>query len=264
MSTGLSRVAFARRIVLLRLKLGAGSLVSVVLLAAFGAYAQTRAGAPAAPAPTQSAPPAAQSAITVSAGTRILLQAMRPMSKASARPDAMVYLQTTFPVLTEYKVAIPAGTYVQGKLKTLKAKHERTELQMSDISFIWADGYMVTLPSAVVIMTTRADRNMVFETGTPLEMTLQSVLTVEASRAAAPAGKPTAVSAPPTRRQARCRPGTGTPGTPDIPGTPSITIPGTPGTPGTPDSPGTPGTPDIYIPGTPTIPGTPAVPCVPM
>ena len=79
----------------------------------------------------QAAPPAAESSspkdapeaplrVTVPAGTRIPLALKHAISTKSVRPGDPVYLQTTFPVAENNRILIPAGTYVQGVVDSVK------------------------------------------------------------------------------------------------------------------------------------------------
>src|ERR1041385_1662814 len=55
-------------------------------------------------------------AITVPAGTKVLLQLKGPIDTKSAHVGDGVYCQTSFPVTQENIVVIPAGTYVKGEI----------------------------------------------------------------------------------------------------------------------------------------------------
>ena len=52
--------------------------------------------------------------ITLAAGTKVPLALNSPISTKTARAGDPVYAHTTFPVVLNEHVAIPAGTYVQG------------------------------------------------------------------------------------------------------------------------------------------------------
>jgi hypothetical protein len=111
----------------------------------------------------QAAPPAEESSspkddseaplrVTVPAGTRIPLALKHAISTKSVRPGDPVYLQTTFPVTQNNRMLIPAGTYVQGVVDSIKRPGRvsgRAELLMHFTTLIFPNGYTVTLPGAV-------------------------------------------------------------------------------------------------------------------
>src|SRR5512146_1397228 len=74
------------------------------------------------PAQAQSDPPQpvqSQSAgrqVTLPAGTKVLLQLQSPIYTKTARVGDGVYCESTFPVTQDNQLAIPAGTYVKGKI----------------------------------------------------------------------------------------------------------------------------------------------------
>jgi len=109
----------------------------------------------------QAAPPAAEPAknpadaplrVTVPAGTRIPLVLKHAISTKSVRPGDPVYLETTFPVAQNNRMLIPAGTYVQGVVDSIKRPGRvkgRAELLMHFTTLIFPNGYTVSFPGAV-------------------------------------------------------------------------------------------------------------------
>lgn len=109
----------------------------------------------------QAAPPAAEPAknpadapvrVTVPAGTRIPLVLKHAISTKSVRPGDPVYLETTFPVAQNNRMLIPAGTYVQGVVESVKRPGRvkgRAELLMHFTTLIFPNGYTVSFPGAV-------------------------------------------------------------------------------------------------------------------
>lgn len=230
--------------------------------------------------------------ITLPAGSRIDVAAIRPLWANSAAPGSQIYAQTTFPVVAGSRIAIPAGTYVEGTIEKLTRptrRSNRAEIEVLFTQLIFANGYVATLPAlpgvqagAAALATSDSpslidvavqvstSNDLFLDNGAPIEITLGSPLALDGKRIAA-AGP---ISQAPDPRQFKsatlCRPTAGFPGTPGTPGTPDTVIPGTPGTPSTvipggpgmPDTviPGTPGTPDTVIPGSPGTPGTLDIP----
>ena len=110
----------------------------------------------------QAAPPAAESSkknesdapvrVTVPAGTKIPLVLKHAISTKSVRPGDPVYLETTFPVAQNNRMLIPAGTYVQGVVDSVKRAGRvsgRAELLMHFTTLIFPNGYTVMFPGAV-------------------------------------------------------------------------------------------------------------------
>lgn len=113
-------------------------------------------------AAAQAAPPAAESSkknefdapvrVTVPAGTKIPLVLKHAISTKSVRPGDPVYLETTFPVAQNNRMLIPAGTYVQGVVDSVKRAGRvsgRAELLMHFTTLIFPNGYTVSFPGAV-------------------------------------------------------------------------------------------------------------------
>ena len=73
-----------------------------LLLTAFAAVGQD------APAPEKTYP--------VPVGTKVLLSMVNSVSTKSSQPGDRVYLETTFPVVVNSRIVIPAGSYVMGTI----------------------------------------------------------------------------------------------------------------------------------------------------
>ncbi len=61
-------------------------------------------------------------ALIVPAGTKIPLQLRQPISTKGAKAGDPIYAQTTFPIVVQGTMAIPAGTWVQGVVDAVKRK----------------------------------------------------------------------------------------------------------------------------------------------
>jgi len=123
-------------------------ILPLVLLCSALAVAQ---GAPPAAEPAEN-PSDAPARVTVPAGTRIPLVLKHAISTKSVRPGDPVYLQTSFPVTQNNRILIPAGTYVQGVVDSVKRPGRvsgRAELLMHFTTLIFPNGYTVTLPGSV-------------------------------------------------------------------------------------------------------------------
>lgn len=120
----------------------------VLLLIAISATAQTN--------PTQPASLPAKTPVTnplvVPAGTKVPVSLKHAISTKSAREGDSVYAETTFPVVQDNRVLIPAGTYVQGKISNVKRGGRikgRAEILIHFTTLIYPSGYTVLLPGSV-------------------------------------------------------------------------------------------------------------------
>src|SRR4051812_37389968 len=95
---------------------------------------------------------AARNIVTVPSGTKVLLVLKNSLSTKNARPGDGVYLQSTFPVMAQGHVAIPAGTFVQGEVVSVKRSGRvkgRAEILVHFNTLIYPNGYTVPLPGAL-------------------------------------------------------------------------------------------------------------------
>jgi len=90
--------------------------------------------------------------VTLPAGTKVLLQLQSPIYTKTARVGDGVYCESTFPVTQENQLAIPAGTYVKGKITRIERPGRvkgRAELQVYFTTMIFPSGYTVDLPATI-------------------------------------------------------------------------------------------------------------------
>ena len=123
------------------------SFLAVMALSGL-AFAQGE-GAP--PSVDTSAP--VQEKVVLPAGTKILLVLKNTVSTRNARPGDGVYLETSFPVTANDRVAIPAGTYVQGVIDRVQRSGRvkgKAELLMHFTTLIYPNGYTVRMPGAQI------------------------------------------------------------------------------------------------------------------
>jgi len=71
------------------------------------------------PGPQTSTPPpdVPANTIVIPPGTKINVALTRSIASKSLRAGDDIYAQTTFPVIAGHDVAIPQGTFVQGKIQ---------------------------------------------------------------------------------------------------------------------------------------------------
>ena len=118
------------------------------------------AAAPSAAAPAASSTPASPSSpsapatrtapntfIIVPSGTRLPLVLHNSITTRNAQPGDPVYLETTFPIVQNDKILIPAGTYVQGEIVEAKRPGKgkgRAEVRIRLTTMILPNGYTVS------------------------------------------------------------------------------------------------------------------------
>jgi hypothetical protein len=88
----------------------------------------------------------------VPSGTRIPIQLRQAVSTKNAQPGDPIYAQTTFPVVVDGVIMIPAGTYVKGIVDASRRAGRikgRAELQFHITTLIYAHGYTVDLAAAI-------------------------------------------------------------------------------------------------------------------
>lgn len=90
--------------------------------------------------------------VTVPSGTKILLVLKNSVSSRNAKPGDGVFLESTFPVVEGGRVVIPAGTFVQGVVDSVKRSGRvkgRAELLLHFTTLIYPNGYTVSMPGAL-------------------------------------------------------------------------------------------------------------------
>jgi type IV secretion system protein VirB10 len=90
--------------------------------------------------------------ITIPAGTKVPISLRNAISTKSSHEGDPVYAQTTFPVVIDERIVIPAGTYMQGKISEIKPAGRikgRAEVLMHFTTLIYPSGYTVVLPGSL-------------------------------------------------------------------------------------------------------------------
>ena len=98
------------------------------------------------------ASPASASELTIPAGTKVPVALKHAVSSKGTHEGDSVYAETTFPVVANGRVLIPAGTYVQGRISHIQRGGRikgRAEVLMHFTTLIYPSGYTVLLPGAV-------------------------------------------------------------------------------------------------------------------
>ena len=100
----------------------------------------------------QQAPTQAVTTVTVPAGTKLLLALKSAVNTKTAHPGDGVYLETTFPIAANNRIVIPAGTYVQGVIDSVKRPGRvkgRAEVLFHFNTLIFPSGYTVAVPGSL-------------------------------------------------------------------------------------------------------------------
>src|SRR3989441_6010267 len=125
------------------------TIAMVLLLSALVMAQASPAVRPTSATPSSTAAP---NELIVPAGTKVPLALKHAVSTKSTREGDSVYAETTFPVVQDYRVLIPAGTYVQGRITHVQRGGRikgRAEVLMHFTTLIYPSGYTVLLPGAV-------------------------------------------------------------------------------------------------------------------
>lgn len=95
--------------------------------------------------------PADNTRITIPVGTRIPLVLTRPLNSNAVHSGDAVFAQVTNPVMVDDEVAIPAGTFVRGKVEKLTRRGTQGELLMHSASLVLGSGSVVELGGPITI-----------------------------------------------------------------------------------------------------------------
>ncbi|WP_158748403.1 hypothetical protein [Acidobacterium sp. S8] len=104
------------------------------------------------PANAATSAPSTASAVEVPEGTKVLLALKSGVNTKTANPGDSVYLLSSFPVVANGRVAIPAGVYVQGVIDQVTRPGRvkgRASVRMHFTSMIFPNGSVVDIPGIV-------------------------------------------------------------------------------------------------------------------
>ncbi|HXW90658.1 MAG TPA: hypothetical protein VEK33_08930 [Terriglobales bacterium] len=123
-------------------------VVASVLLLAMVASAQVSPTGSEAANSSSTSPPT----LIIPAGTKLPVVLKHAISTRGNREGDVVYAETSFPVVANGRVLIPAGTYVQGRISHIQQAGRikgRAEVLIHFTTLIYPSGYTVLLPGAV-------------------------------------------------------------------------------------------------------------------
>jgi hypothetical protein len=95
---------------------------------------------PQAPSAQKITPPAGDGPVIIPIGTHIPLVLTRPLNSHDIHFGDFVFAQVSNPVIVNDQVAIPAGTFVRGKVDQLRRKGTRGELNMHSAALVMGTG----------------------------------------------------------------------------------------------------------------------------
>lgn len=107
--------------------------------------------------------------LLIPAGTKVPVALKHAISTKSAHEGDAIYAETTFPVVQNDRVLIPANTFVQGRISSIKRPGRikgRAEVLIHFTTMIYPSGYTVLLPGAVDNVPGADRTNMKGEEGT--------------------------------------------------------------------------------------------------
>jgi hypothetical protein len=90
--------------------------------------------------------------ITIPAGTKIPVTLKNAISTKGNHVGDPIYAQSTFPVVINERVVVPAGTYVQGRIGAIRPAGRikgRAEVLVHFTTLIYPSGYTVLLPGSI-------------------------------------------------------------------------------------------------------------------
>ena len=133
------------------------SSLTVFLLGA-GALAQQipqPSDLPDSPVAQQTAPPDdyRQQTVTIPAGTRLALVLTHPLDSKTTRRGDEVYALVSAPVTLGDQVAIPPGTFAQGKVENMHRDGSRAVITMQSASLAFPNGYVAEVRGPLEIVS---------------------------------------------------------------------------------------------------------------
>ncbi len=90
--------------------------------------------------------------VTIPAGTKVPIELKNAISTKGNHEGDPVYARTTFPVVINDQILIPAGTYMQGRISEIKPAGRmthRAEVLMHFTTLVYPSGYTVALPGSI-------------------------------------------------------------------------------------------------------------------
>lgn len=103
--------------------------------------------------PSQSQVESRNMTVTIPAGTHLALLLTHPIQSRYIHRGDDIYAQINAPVSSGNETVIPAGTFVQGTVDKLERQGDRGELRLQSMAITFPDGYVVTIPGPMTLVT---------------------------------------------------------------------------------------------------------------
>jgi hypothetical protein len=90
--------------------------------------------------------------LTIPSGTKIPIVLKNTISTKANHIGDPIYAQSTFPVVINDKIVVPAGTYIQGRISAIKPAGRvkgHAEVLFHFTTLIYPSGYTVILPGSI-------------------------------------------------------------------------------------------------------------------
>lgn len=128
-------------------------LLALLLLTISFSFAQQAPSSATSLAPDSKPAPDQNSEIVVPAGTHIPLILTHPIDSKTIRPGDEIHAQATAPIPVDARVAIPAGTYLQAKLRKITRRGNRGVIDLQSASLILPGGYVRQITGPLSLVT---------------------------------------------------------------------------------------------------------------
>ena len=126
--------------------------VLILLLGSFAFAQDPKLSTRPEPAPPPPPEPKPKNELIIPSGTKVPVALKHAISTKVAHEGDSVYAETSFPVVLNDRVLIPAGTYVQGKISRVQRAGRikgKAEVLIHFTTLIYPSGYTVIMPGAV-------------------------------------------------------------------------------------------------------------------
>jgi hypothetical protein len=91
------------------------------------------------------------SKLLVPAGTALSAILTGQISSTDTHPGDLLHAQLVSPVVVGSQIAIPAGTYLQGRVSKVTQQDDRVQVELRSASLAFANGYVAQLPGLVTV-----------------------------------------------------------------------------------------------------------------
>lgn len=97
--------------------------------------------------------PAPASPLLVPAGTVLSIVLTQQISSSETRSGSQLHAQLVSPVVSGSQVALPAGTYLEGRVSRIIQQGDRVQVVLQPASLAFVDGYVAQLSGVVTVQS---------------------------------------------------------------------------------------------------------------